>query len=538
MSRCEESGQSGNVKDDDDTVFRLVLDTISKKRSIMVSGEAGTGKSTLMKRVSYHLMKNPLLNVHVVAPTGVAAVNAGGVTIHSWLGLGLADKDSSYYLRRLDKYPVMQHNLTRTSHLIIDEISMITPHMFQLIHTLCCFLRKDMLPCRKNPNVPFGGMILMLFGDFCQLKSIIRSDKEKGTHNQNQIGYGKTLKRTGQTTILSHLTNPNSENKPEPLRFMFETPIWKKLGADRIWLRHNYRQGNDLRYATLLNRVRTGGITPQDIRTLRSRVIYKLPDKKLHLDPQGRVEVSPPILTTHKDGVVQYNNDLLTIVSEQYDKPIHTYHPTIKYVPGPGKKELTQSQLSSETERLQDRCPVFRLRVCVNAQVMMRCNSMMKDNGIVNGTLGIVRFVSDKSIKVSFRVNGFLTKPIAIQKYQFPVKTSNGTIYMTQFPLSLAYSCTIHKSQSISLDQAIVNIKHCFEESMVYVALSRVRTLDGLQIQGMFDTRWFHPNQKALAFETDPVIEEMKIQMTKQNLPKEVQNCVLSYIPFTHLTDR
>ena len=374
----------------------------------------------------------------------------------------------------------------------------------------------------------------MLFGDFCQLKSIIRTEKD----NQKSKNGGTSQSRSGQTSILSHVTSTNSENVPEPLRFMFDTPIWKKLGADRIWLRHNYRQGNDLRYAKLLNRIRTGCITPQDIRTLRSRVIYKLPAKKLRLDPQGRVEVSPPILTTHKDGVIYYNNDLLTIVSKQYNKPIHTLHPTIKYVPDPGKKELTQSQLSSETERLQDRCPVFRLRVCVNAQVMMRCNSMMKDHGIVNGTLGIVRFVSDKSIKVSFCVNGFLTKPIAIQKYQFPMKTSNGMIYMTQFPLSLAYSCTIHKSQSISLDQAIVNIKHCFEDSMVYVALSRVRTLEGLQIQGMFDTRWFHPNQKALAFETDHVIEEMKTQMTKQNLPKDVQNSVLSYIPFTHITYR
>jgi hypothetical protein len=478
----------------DDRMFTETMGFVNEKRSVLVSGEAGTGKSTLMKQISFHLLKNPLLTVKVTAPTGVAAVTAGGITLHAWLGLGLAEKQASYYLRKLDKYPVMVENISRTSHLIIDEISMVTPHMFQLIHTLACALRKG----KKSVGKPFGGMVLLMFGDFCQLKSI--------PHKKKPI--------SSQTSILSHMTTSNgSYVDPDTFQFVFETSAWEKLNIHRIWLRHNYRQGNDLEYASLLNRIRMGKVTIKDIRTLRSRVIYKLPDKQIKTDPQGRVEIMTPVLTTHKHGVDDHNQGLLNLVSETYSHPIYTYHPDIQYKSGgggngDGGNTLTSKQVSNETQRLHERFPVFRPRLCVNSQVMMRCNSMMKEHGIVNGTLGIVRFLSEKSIKVSFLVNGLMTKPLTVAKHQFYMQMNKGNVYMKQFPLSLAYACTIHKSQSISLDKAIIEIKHCFEESMVYVALSRIRTLDGLQIKGMFDTRWFRPNPLALLFETDPGLVE------------------------------
>jgi ATP-dependent DNA helicase PIF1 len=496
----------------DNSIFQKTIDLVSEKKSILVSGEAGTGKSTLMKRVCTHLCKNPLLNVHVTAPTGVAAVNAGGTTLHAWLGLGLGDRDAFYYLKRLDKYPVMVEHISRTTHLIIDEISMVSPHMFSLIHSLCCHIRKDK---RSAKGKPFGGMILLLFGDFCQLKSIKRS-LNKHTNSQSSM-----------STYLSSPTN-NGKIDPSEFQFVFETEAWTKLDVRRIWLRHNYRQGNDLDYATLLNRIRMGKVTANDIRTLRTRVVYRLPQKEVQLDPQGRVEVMTPVLTTHKHGVVEYNQEMLSIVSHKFSKQVYTYHPDIQYKPRTGTRDLTPTQLSTETERLQDRFPVFNTRLCVNAQVMMRCNSMMKEYGIVNGTIGIVRFLSDKLLKVSFQVNGIMTKPLSVSKHQFHMKMTNGIMYMKQFPLSLAYSCTIHKSQSVSLDRAIIDIKHCFEESMVYVALSRVRTLNGLQIRGMFDSRWFLPNKLALTFETDPLVTLRKKLIT-EHVCEDVVKVVLSY---------
>lgn len=492
----------------DDSDFFRVLGVISKRKSVLVSGEAGTGKSTLMKRVYTHLIKDPLVNVSVVAPTGVAAVNAGGTTLHAWLGLGLAERDASYYLRKLDKYPIMVNNLSRTTHLIIDEISMVSPHMFCLIHTLCCFLRRGKGNKPELTREPFGGMVLLLFGDFCQLKSISRSS------NKNTKPMVSVFGKEGV---------PNTEPQ-----FVFETEVWKKLGVHRIWLRHNYRQGGDLEYAGILNRIRMGCVTVGDIKTLRKRVIYKLPSREVETDPQGRVEIMTPVLTTHKHGVIEHNQTFLHLVSRKFNTPVHTYHPDIQYKPNTGQREMTPGQLSSETDRLHDRFPVFQPRLCVNAQVMMRCNSMMKDHGIVNGTIGIIRFLSDKSIKVSFMVNGILLKPLSVSKHQFPMKLNNGTVYMKQFPLSLAYSCTIHKAQSISLDKAIVDIKNCFEESMVYVALSRVRSLSGLYIKGMFDSRWFHPNPLALKFETDPLIL-IERMLTDATIHNEIRRVILQY---------
>ena len=426
---------------------------LTNRQSCLVSGLAGTGKSTLLKEMVKHLKTTEFKqNTHVVAPTAIAAISAKGMTVHTWLGLGLADKDVTSYLGRLHKYPVTTFNMTNTEYLVIDEISMIDPDMFVKIDIIARHIRKR--------NEPFGGITLLMFGDFCQLKSIQKKDTD--------------------------------------IKFVFQTSLWKKMDIYRMWLRKNYRQGEDKKYASLLNRIRKGKITLNDIKLLRSKVVYKLNIEEIPLDVFGNVTITPPLLTTHKRNVKEYNIRKLKQLAEY--NPIFTYTPTIS------NKQDEESSISPEFNKyydtLHERFPVFNLRICRNAQIMMRCN-MLIASGIVNGTLGIIDRLTENSVYVRFMVDGVMMPAIRIKKYRFVLRINGGKIYMDQYPISLAYSCTIHKSQSISLDSAVVDISRCFTDSMVYVALSRIRSLDGLIIKGMFDSRWFKSDKDALEFERD-----------------------------------
>jgi GTPase SAR1 family protein len=448
--------------------FKILTNKILvEKQSCLVSGLAGTGKSTLLKDIVKHLKTTEYkLNTHVVAPTAIAAISAKGMTTYTWLGLGLADKDVTFYLHRLHKYPITTFNLTNTEYLVIDEISMFDAEMFVKIDILARHVRKN-----KNP---FGGIILVMFGDFCQLKSIQKVKTD--------------------------------------IKFVFQTTLWKKMNIYRMWLRKNYRQGNDLQYANLLNRVRKGKITLQDIKLLRSKVVYKFNNNAIPVDEYGDVTITPPLLTTHKNSVKEYNINKLNYISTTNDFPIFTFRPKIATKRDEESEILPEFNKYSDT--LHEKFPVYNVRVCQNTQVMMRCNIMI-GCGIVNGTLGIISRLTDHSIYIRFMVDGVLMPAIRLKKYRFVLKINGGKIYMDQYPISLAYACTIHKSQSISLDSAIVDISRCFADSMVYVALSRIRSLDGLILKGMFDTRWFCSDKDALEFERDEQLVALVSGCTK-----------------------
>jgi ATP-dependent DNA helicase PIF1 len=440
-----------------------ILDTILiDKINVLVSGLAGTGKSFMLKKIFKHIQKeHPNDPIFKTAPTGIASVNIKGQTIFSWAGMGLFDKSESYYISNIyRKYPTAVTNLKMTSYLIIDEISMINPTFFSKLDTIAKYVRQD--------NRPFGGIILIMFGDMAQLE-------------------------------------PISKDKDDPIKFVFQTNVWSKMPLFRMWLRKIYRQANDQAYVQLLDRVRHGTITSDDVKLLRSKLIRKLPVAKITFDADGVAIPIPLLLTTHAVNVDLYNQKKLKEVADSQNERLKLFVPiiNIKHDEDEDGQPSTTKILQSDIGKLEDKFPIYNVRLCKNAQVLMRCNALIKD-GICNGTMGIVDRIEPNKIYVRFMVDGELTEPIKIARYRYILKINSGKVHMDQFPLSVAYAATIHRCQGLTLDSAIVDIRRVFANSMVYVALSRIRSLDGLQLLGNFDTRYFKSNPDALVFEKDP----------------------------------
>ena len=468
---------------------KILLDKINEKRCCLISGIAGTGKSTLLKELVKELKQIVKKEeIHVVAPTGVACVNIGNAkTIHNWLGLKLADKPAGYYRERLysGSYTTTITNLKTTSILIIDEISMITPHMFNLIDHLAKYVRKS--------SEPFGGITVIMFGDFCQLEPINKEESE--------------------------------------VKYVFQTKTWEKMNIYRVWLRKIWRQLNDDKYKDILNRIREGKMNMNDVLTLRSKVTYKFKEHEIKQDGFGNVLITPPLITTHRAKVADSNKKNLLNVSEKFNSSIAKIRPNVitKYTKSYKAQNLPTTRYSDE--QLQNMFPVYNVVLCEKAQVMMRCNEYISD-GICNGTIGIVDQITPQGeIFVRFQVGGILMPPMMVPKHKFKMKINGGYLELEQFPLSLSYAISSHKAQGISLDMAVVDLRGVFCNAQAYVILSRIRSLDGLTIRGSFDTRKFKTCPEALKFETDTELIQIHSEVTKYMI-KDLTNIVLKYLEY------
>lgn len=473
-----------------DDNYKVLLEKITKEnRHCLISGVAGTGKSTLLKKTVKELKKIvDKETIHITAPTGIACINIGNAkTIHNWLGLKLADKPMAYYREHIytnPNYATTIHNLLNTAILIIDEISMITPYMFMLIDHLARFIRKN--------REPFGGILLFMFGDFCQLEPITKEETE--------------------------------------IKYVFQTDLWKSMNIYRHRLRKIHRQLNDDAYKDLLNRIREGKITLADEKLLRSKRFRGNMEFKLELDEYNNVKITSPLLTTHRVRVSDYNRDCLKNVSKTYNTPLIALRPkiTTKYCKNV-QIDLIQKTRYSE-DQLKAMFPVYNVLICEKAQVMMRCNEYLKTHNICNGTLGIVdRITPSNEVFVRFRVNDVLMPPMLVPPHKYKLKINGGYVVLEQFPLSLAYAISIHMCQGITLDSAIVDIARVFADGMAYVALSRVKSLDGLTIKGNFDTRKFKSNPDALEFERDTEFIDTKLELEKYMI-RDLSNIVLKYL--------
>lgn len=454
----------------------ILYDKIVKKnQNVLISGLAGTGKSYTIKKLYKRLTTDfPELNTFITASTGVASVDLKGQTLHSWGGIGLGDRNSSYYFQHIfKKFPQAVMNYRHTTFLFIDEISLIDPDYFIILNALTKYVRQQ--------NEPFGGIRLILSGDMAQLPAI--------TKNKN-------------------------------IDYIFETDIWKQLNVYRMWLRKIYRQQSDREYTNLLNRIRHGRMTLRDVKLLKGKVIKKMTDMPFEFE-DGVVKIQPPLITTHKRKVEKYNNQKLREIATIQDLQLTTFLPKTKVI-----REELSPMADVDEGNLENKFPVYDIRLCKNAQVMMRCNAFIK-MGICNGTVGIVDRIEDKKVFVRFRVDGELLPSMEVPKYKFMLKINGGHIELSQFPLSICYASTIHKAQGTSLDEAVIDVRNLFCEGMAYVALSRVRTLNGLTLLGYFDTRYFKSNPKALKFERDEQLFTLVSACTKD---VKVENCAINKV--------
>ncbi|MFT6220460.1 MAG: ATP-dependent exoDNAse (exonuclease V) alpha subunit [Myxococcota bacterium] len=391
---------------------------IEDGESIFVSGSAGTGKSYLLQYLKTNYSDHGL---HITASTGIAAVNVGGQTLHSWAAIGLGNLPAEQIIENLfsAKFSRVRRKLKLAKMLAIDEISMISAPVFDLINELLKAIRQN--------DKPFGGLQLILFGDFLQLPPINRDGQMASDY-----------------------------------QFCFQSKAWKELDPRSIMLKTVFRQA-DQNFVNLLNNIRFGKLSDEDLDILQSRINL----------PEQNSAIRPTILASHNAQVDAINRvELQKIVNSS--KVF-----SAKFSGNPTKKDfLRKNCLAPESMELK-----------VGAQVMMLKNTYQKE-GIINGSLGIIQDFSKKTNHPIVRFNNGVLLTIApeiwaLEKFDVEKREIVTEAEMSQVPLLLAWAMTIHKSQGMTLDKVKCDLSKVFADGQIYVALSRVKTLEGLYIDGI-----------------------------------------------------
>lgn len=389
-------------------------------RSVLITGKAGTGKSTLIKKISNSIIKKFV----VVAPTGIAAINAGGVTIHSFFKFPLRallpnDRGIKIFANNSEQKNI----ISSMDALIIDEISMVRA---DLIDAIDYSLRQN----GDKPHLPFGGKQIIFVGDFFQLEPVME-------------------KNSKDSKILNELYKS---------LFFYNAKVFENIKLYYFELKKVYRQ-LDLDFISLLDRVRINELTKEDIDKLNTRVVN-----------QSEIKTNDYAitLTTRTAMAVNVNNlKLNEIQSEAF-----TYTAEIS-------GQFEENKYPTE--------PVLKFKV--GSQIIFIKNNPSK--GWVNGSLGKIISLNATNIKVEldtgkvYNVNKDMWENTT---YQYSPETNRIVQKVIgkfiQYPLKLAWAITIHKSQGLTFDRAIIDFgEGAFASGQAYVALSRVKTLKGLYLK-------------------------------------------------------
>ena len=455
---------------------QLIWRSINVGRSVHISGQAGSGKSEVLMQFlrGCHAQEGKQKFTYALCgSTGIAAVNVGGTTLHSQLSLGLCTGSAKSIWERIDgnrqSYSKTLDFLVNTDLLIIDEISMVAPEFFGKLDYLA---RKS----REATHLPFGGMLLLVIGDFLQLDPI-------GPQND----------------FLSNA------------KYVFQTESWKAIRWSRLWLKRNYRQEEGSSFAKLLSMIRLGRCDDLHKRILESRLNKNIA-RSVHqipvADPCPFSRLQPLHLFSHLKKVDAYNTRKLEECGKQsklvnYAPFLHV-EPFSKLNPLICKQDQTTADSLLENPKAGDLFPIGSLQLCVGAQVMMRCNSLIGFR-IANGSMGVVTALYDDRVSVRFMIGGVMSdQAIDVRRFQFKHKVGKTAfLVLDQFPLILAWATTIHKVQGLTLDSVHVYLGACFAYGQVYVALSRVRSIDDLFIDN-FSLKGIKAHRSAVAFEDIP----------------------------------
>lgn len=400
------------------------IEALAKRgANILITGKAGTGKTTNLRKLYKFLSKKK--NVAIVAPTGIAAKNAGGNTIHSFLKLKpgpFSPNETNQDISHLSQYDKVLLKALNT--LIIDEISMVR---CDLLDQMDVVLRKA-----RNSQLPFGGIQLILFGDLFQLMPVVTEEEEE---------------------IIEDIYGTP---------YFFSSKAFQKIKKYVVNLTKVYRQENQA-FIHLLNEVRKGSISVPDLCELNKRFSSRYENE----DPEGSIR-----LATHNRQANRYNKAQLAKLRGAEA----CYPATVKSLVEGRKAFIEKNQWPTD----------FYLNLKKGAHVMFVRNDN-EENKYYNGTLGVVEDMFDDEIHVRTEEGIKVRVGRAIWKFErYRYDKLSKRIYrdpyaeFIQFPLRLAWCVTVHKSQGLTFDKLYLDLSKSFTYGQVYVGLSRCRTLEGV----------------------------------------------------------
>jgi hypothetical protein len=399
--------------------FDLAYDFISSTgENIFLTGRAGTGKTTFLRSLCERSPKRMV----VVAPTGVAAINAGGVTMHSFFQLpfGIFVPGTTREREEVRRFSKVKIAIIKSLDLlVIDEISMVRADTLDNVD--------EVLRRFRDRTKPFGGVQLLLIGDLAQLSPVVREDEWE--------------------ILRGHYPSP----------YFFDSQALKRTSYTSIELQHIYRQ-SDAHFIDLLARVRENRIDEETLGTLN----------KCH-----RPGFDPPqsegyiILTSHNHTARRINEEKLAAIPERE----YLYHATIE-------GDFPEYMYPTEVE----------LRLKEGAQVMFTKNDPSPEKRFVNGTIGTVVRLDEEGMEVQPTDKGddIAVEPLEWENTKYSLDPDTNRIVeqkegiFKQYPLRTAWAITIHKSQGLTFERAIIDAADSFSHGQVYVALSRCRTLEGM----------------------------------------------------------
>lgn len=404
-------------------------------RSVFLTGKAGTGKTTLLHRIKAHTHKS----IVVAAPTGIAAINAGGVTLHSLFqlpfgafmpdnnGIDTASMQTLAHfntprtlIKNLQMHKVKRNLIKQMELLVIDEVSMLRADLLDAIDLICRHVR-------RQHNTPFGGIQVLFIGDMLQLPPVVKQDE--------------------WNYLSPYYKSP----------YFFDALVLQQQQPVHIELQKVYRQ-SDQTFVDLLNHFRDNKVTHADIQLLNQ---YYRPDFNQE-NNDGYIQ-----LTTHNAIADAKNKECLAELGGK----TYSFEAAVK---GDFKEHQYPLQPTIEFKK--------------GAQVMFIKNDFSGQQRYFNGKIGTISFINKDEIEVSFSdgTDAVTVEPYTWENKKYSLNNETNEVEekvvgeFKQYPLKLAWAITVHKSQGLTFEKAIIDVNKAFAAGQIYVALSRLTSLDGL----------------------------------------------------------